>query len=154
MILSCYSTMKYHITTSNMYNSSFFEKVKYSIYLIMIRSFLGIVFLTIVTSILIYISDSPYVNTINYFENHGWAWLQLVLWFLFPRLSFIFLSAMTGGFFFWLGVLIFPRIMVAYWATFYYWDTNPILCLIAWLLALGIEPFEKYKTSKIIVSRR
>lgn len=80
----------------------------------------------------------------DYFANHGW--LMLFMWACFPRISFWFLGAMTGGIGFWLGVFFVPHVMVAYWATHYYWDTNPVLCIIAWMCALGGSSSE----SKII----
>jgi hypothetical protein len=78
---------------------------------------------------------------VNFWTNHT-IW-QLLGWLFFPRIMFWFFSAMTGGFFFWLGVFFVPRIMVAFWATVYYWDTNPILCIFAWIYALTGEMTEK-----------
>lgn len=73
----------------------------------------------------------------NFFQHHGF--LILIGWYLFPRIMFWFFSAITGGFWFWIGVFFTPQIMMAYWATKYYWTTNPILCLIAWLTVLHDE---------------
>lgn len=90
-------------------------------------------------------STSP--NTVvNFFNNH--TWLTLVGWAMFPRIMFWFFSAITGGFWFWVGVLFVPRVMVAYWATTYYWHTNPYLCVIAWIVALGGESSEKKTISR------
>ena len=50
---------------------------------------------------------------------------------------FWFVGAMTGGFWFWHGVLLVPQIIGAYWLTFYYWHTNPVLCVVAWVAGLG-----------------
>ena len=80
-------------------------------------------------------------DSVSFFENHGIFYL--LGWAFFPRIMFWFVSAITGGFWFWIGVLLFPRIMVAYWATYYYFDTNPILCIIAWVIALFGESKEK-----------
>lgn len=77
----------------------------------------------------------------NYFDHHGWA--LLFMWACFPRITFWFISSMTGGFGFWLGVLFVPHIMVAFWATVYYWNTNPWLCFFAWVIALGGSSKEK-----------
>lgn len=76
-----------------------------------------------------------------FFLKHGY--LQLLGWWVFPRLMFWFFSVMTGGLWFWVGVFFVPRIMAAFWATTYYWDTNPILCVIAWLVAFSFESAEK-----------
>lgn len=77
----------------------------------------------------------------DFFFNHT-LW-QLAGWLCFPRMMFWFFSVITGGFWFWLGVFLVPRIMVAFWATVYYWDSNPVLCLIAWVSALFGEILEK-----------
>lgn len=73
---------------------------------------------------------------------------QLLGWVFFPRLMFWFFSVMTGGFMFWVGVFFVPRIMIAFWATTYYWDTNPVLCLVAWLCAFTGESAEKKAVKK------
>jgi len=80
----------------------------------------------------------------SFFEYHGF--LQIIGWLVFPRLMFIFFSAMTGGFFFWAGVICIPRIMIAFWATTYYWNTNPTLCVFVIIWALVGETGEKVKT--------
>lgn len=77
----------------------------------------------------------------DFFTNH--SFLQLLGWVFFPRLMFWFFSVITGGFWFWVGVLFVPRIMVAFWATTYYWHTNPLICVIAWIVALSGESAEK-----------
>lgn len=77
----------------------------------------------------------------GFWEHHGI--FQLLGWFFFPRLMFWFFSVITGGFWFWVGVLCIPRIMVAVWATTYYWDTNMFLCIGAWIYALTGEGTEK-----------
>lgn len=84
---------------------------------------------------------------LDFFTNHGY--LQLIGWALFPRIMFIFFSVMSGGFFFWLGVVFVPRLMVAFWATTYYWDTNPVLCVLAWMIALSGESKEKSLAIKV-----
>lgn len=84
----------------------------------------------------------------DFFSNHGVPWLQLLCWALFPRLSFWFMSSITGGFWFWLGVLFVPRIMCAFWATTFYWHTNPGVCVCAWLVAAIGERTENTKPSE------
>ena len=76
----------------------------------------------------------------DFFDTHGW--LTVLGYICFPRLMFWFVNTMTGGFGFWLGVLFVPRIMVAFWATTYYWNSNPWLCLGAWFVALTFEGIE------------
>jgi hypothetical protein len=77
----------------------------------------------------------------DFFTHHS-IW-QLLGWVFFPRIMFWFFSVITGGFWFWVGVFFVPRIMVAFWATTYYWNTNPIICVIAWVVALSGEGTEK-----------
>lgn len=77
----------------------------------------------------------------DFFSNH--SIIHLLAWVFFPRIMFWFFSVITGGFWFWVGVLFIPRIMVAFWATTYYWDTNPLICVIAWIVALSGESAEK-----------
>ena len=43
----------------------------------------------------------------------------------------------------WLGWLVAPRILVAILATISYFEANPVLVVIAWLVALGGESSEK-----------
>ena len=93
-------------------------------------------------------TDVVSVEGQSFWTNHGV--FQLLGWVFFPRIMFIFFSVMTGGLGFWLGVLFVPRIMVAFWATTYYWHTNPLLCIMAWIFALSGETKEK----TLVVSKK
>jgi len=84
----------------------------------------------------------------DFFAAHTYPYWALFGWAFFPRITFWLFSAMTGGLGFWIGVLFTPHIMVAYWATHYYWDTNPILCLLAWLNAFGGSRLEVMAAKK------
>ena len=75
-------------------------------------------------------------EAMDFFDAHLHPIWYLIGWILFPRIMFWFVSAITGGFGFWLGVFFCPYIMAAYWATHYYWDTNPVLCILVWIYAL------------------
>jgi len=55
----------------------------------------------------------------------------------FPRLTMLFAVSMPFGFLAWLGWLFVPHLTVAVLATTYYWHTNPVLCVIAWFVAIG-----------------
>ncbi len=77
----------------------------------------------------------------SYWEVHGVLFLAGLLFF--PRLTVILFSAVTGGFFFWAGFIFFPRIFIAVLACITYWQTNPVLCVIACLLCLAGESCEK-----------
>ncbi len=120
-------------------------KLLYKIALI----FLGI---SIVGSLLISFTNFEF-GKIDYFLVHGYAFLIFIA--LFPRLTLLFSglvfnSIEFGGIFWWLGFFIAPRILVACLATMAYFKTNPILCIISWLFALGGEATEKtFITNKI-----
>lgn len=73
----------------------------------------------------------------DFFAAHPHYLWALFGFAVFPRITLWFFAATTGGFWFWIGVFFVPHIMVAFWATTYYWDTNPVLCVIAWIFALS-----------------
>jgi hypothetical protein len=70
----------------------------------------------------------------NFFEHHGV--IVLICLTLFPRLTLLIASFATGGALWWLGWLFAPHILVAILAL-QYWDTNPVLVIVAWIVALG-----------------
>lgn len=76
----------------------------------------------------------------DFWDVHGI--LFLVFMFFFPRLTMLFATA-WGGLLWWLGWLFLPRLTVAILATTCYWQTNPVLCILAWFWALGGESTEK-----------
>ena len=82
----------------------------------------------------------------NFWDVHGIVFL--VCMFFFPRLTLLFSSVAFGGFLWWLGWLFVPRILVAILATTAYWDTNPVLCVGAWIWALALESGEKTAVAK------
>jgi len=82
----------------------------------------------------------------NFWNNHGVFLLIFIT--LFPRLTLLFSSIPFGGFFWWLGFLFAPRFLVSILATITYWNENPILVLISWLVAIGGESGEKYYVTK------
>ena len=51
----------------------------------------------------------------------------------------------------WLGWIFAPRLLVAILATTAYWDTNPVLCVLAWIWALCFETGEKAKVTSQVV---
>lgn len=84
---------------------------------------------------------------IDFFSKHGWIFLISIS--LFPRLTLLVSSLLvgsveTGGLIWWLGFFFAPRILVATLATIAYWQTNPILVVLAWLIAFGGESSEKF----------
>jgi hypothetical protein len=85
----------------------------------------------------------------DFWSNHGMFGGLFFLFFLvtFPRLTLAFLALISGA----IGITILgiigwiflPRIVVAWIATTVYWDTNPLLCILSWIVALGGETIEK-----------
>lgn len=86
----------------------------------------------------------------DFFATHTHYLWALFGFAFFPRITLWFFALITGGFWFWVGVFFIPHIMIAYWATHYYWDTNPVLCILSWFIAFGGSKSE----SKVIKSRR
>ena len=78
---------------------------------------------------------------VNYWDVRGVFFLFFIT--LFPRLTLLFSSVVSGGFLWWLAWLFAPRFLVAYLATIAYWNTNPILVILSWVIALGGETSEK-----------
>ena len=78
----------------------------------------------------------------NFWDHHGVFFLIFIT--LFPRLTLLFSSVAFGGLFWWIGFFFVPRILVAVLATMSYLQTNPVLVIISWLVALSGESTEKY----------
>ena len=70
----------------------------------------------------------------DFLTNHGV--LTLICLALFPRLTLLIASSATGGGLRWLGWVFTPHLLVAILAL-PYWDTNPVLVVIAWIMAFG-----------------
>ncbi len=82
----------------------------------------------------------------DYWDKHGFFFLVFVT--LFPRLTLLVADVATGGPFWWLSWLFAPRLLVAALATFAYWNQNPLLVAIAWVVAFGGESSEKFALVK------
>ena len=78
----------------------------------------------------------------SYWDHHGVLFLIAIT--AFPRLTLLFSSVASGGFLWWLSWIFVPRYLVAVLATLAYWNQNPILVVLSWLVALGGESSEKY----------
>lgn len=113
---------------------------------------IALIFLAIsVASTLMYNYTSVEFGRVDYFDKHGWIFLFSIA--LFPRLTLLVsgLLASTiefGGLLWWAGFFIAPRILVACLATVSYWNTNPVLVVFSWLIALGGESSEKFIITK------
>lgn len=77
----------------------------------------------------------------NFWDHHGVFFLIFLA--TFPRLTLLFGNVAFGGVFWWLAWLFAPRLLVAVLATTAYWVQNPLLVVIAWVIALGGESSEK-----------
>lgn len=78
---------------------------------------------------------------VNFWDVHGLWFIFFMM--LFPRLTILFTTVAFGGFWWWLGWFLAPRLLVAILATTAYWDTNSFLVVITWIWALGGESTEK-----------
>lgn len=74
-------------------------------------------------------------NAVDFWQVHGIFFLIFIT--LFPRLTMLFAVHVAFGPLAWLGWLFAPHLTVAILATQYYWNTNPILCIIAWFVAFA-----------------
>lgn len=70
----------------------------------------------------------------DFFQHHGI--ICLICLALFPRLTLLFGAFVTGGVMWWLGWIFAPHLLVAF-LSLQYWSTNPVLVIIAWMMALG-----------------
>ncbi len=70
----------------------------------------------------------------NYWDYHGIFFLVGAL--LLPRITTLFFTTISFGFLAILGWFVAPHLLVALYATTYYWDSNPFLCCIAWIVAI------------------
>ena len=81
---------------------------------------------------------------VNFWQVH--SILFVIVMCIFPRIT-MFITGICfmpfTGLLFWLGWLLTPRLTVAILASFFYFTTNPILCVLAWLWALSGESAEK-----------
>lgn len=70
----------------------------------------------------------------DFFSSHAYPVLLLIGLALFPRITLLFVGG-PFGLLHWLGWVFTPHLLVAIIATTRYWDTNPVLCVIAWAFA-------------------
>lgn len=98
--------------------------------------------LTLATTIMTDLFQAEF-GDVNYWQKRGPFFLIFIT--LFPRLTLLFSSVVSGGFLWWLALIFCPRVLVAILATAAYWQTNPILVTISWSVALFGEVFEKWR---------
>lgn len=81
----------------------------------------------------------------DFFREHGV--LCLICLALFPRLTLFFGSFLTGGLLWWLGFIFCPHLLVAF-LSLPYWHSNPVLVIVAWVMALSGTSSEAKVASK------
>mgnify|MGYP001389058791 CR=1 FL=1 len=72
----------------------------------------------------------------DFFAAHEHPYLLLFGLACFPRITLLFVGG-PFGILHWLGWAIAPHLLVAILATTTYWDTNPVLCVVAWFFAFA-----------------
>ena len=82
----------------------------------------------------------------NFWSHH--TILILIGFTLFPRIALLFCN-IQSSFLFWIGWFFLPRIVIAIYATIFYLETNPILVILSWIIALSGESAEKSYSYKI-----
>ena len=113
---------------------------------------IAIIFLAITgASTLLYNYTDVVFGKYDYFDKHGWIFLFSIAFF--PRLTLLVSGLLVGsiqfgGLVWWLGFFFAPRILVAVLATASYWNQNPVLVIISWLIALGGESSEKFMITR------
>ena len=83
-------------------------------------------------------------------DNAVWVLLGCAL---FPRITmFLIIDPFTSVLSI-LGFVFLPHLMVAVLATTMYWDTDPLLCVLSWLLALGGSSGEAKAGTRAVSAR-
>lgn len=79
----------------------------------------------------------------DFFVAHGGTFAGIILLLALATIPRITMAAMLiwgaltgGGFWWWLGFLFTPYILLAVEASSNYWQTNPGLCICAWIAAI------------------
>ena len=83
----------------------------------------------------------------NFWDYHGILFL-LGLTF-FPRITTLFFMATPFGLLAWLGWVFTPHLLVAFYSL-KYWDQNPVLVVVAWIMVFVGTGGE----TKMVSSRR
>ena len=71
----------------------------------------------------------------GFWQHHGILFLLGATFF--PRLTMLFATPLHFGVLSWLGWAFAPHLLVAILATTFYWSTDPFLCVMSWVVALG-----------------
>lgn len=90
--------------------------------------------------------------TDNFWQVHGVLFLLGLV--VFPRITVFLFSNVIAGPLFWIFFLLFPRLVIPILAAYHYWDTNPVLVVLSFLICLGGETGEKTVVKRKVVRRR
>jgi len=82
----------------------------------------------------------------DFFEKH--TLVTAIFLALFPRLTLLIASFATGGALWWLGWVFCPHILVAVLAIPFF-DRNPVLVILAWIVALAGTRTEVSAASRV-----
>lgn len=93
------------------------------------------------------------VAQVGFWSAHPHPLLLLFGLGAFPRLTTLFVGG-PFGFLHWIGWLFAPHLLVAVLATARYWDTDPLLCVVAWFFAFAGTGGEGKATQRVVVVRR
>ncbi|MFH1098445.1 MAG: hypothetical protein V1723_00745 [Candidatus Uhrbacteria bacterium] len=86
----------------------------------------------------------------DFWQVHGILFLFAIT--LFPRITMLVVGTVSSfGLLGWLGFILGPHLTVAILATMVYWDTNPVLCIIAWVVAIGGTSGEGAMVKRMII---
>lgn len=77
----------------------------------------------------------------DFWETHSLVFV--ICLFFFPRITMLLATTYGGGFLYWFGWLVAPRLTVAVIATMLYWQTNIVTVVLTWIWAIGGEGSEK-----------
>lgn len=100
------------------------------------------------------LGDGALVATsVGFWSAHAHPLLLLFGLAVFPRLTTLFVGG-PFGLLHWLGWLFAPHLLVAVLATARYWDTDPLLCVVAWFFAFAGTGGEGKATQRVVVVRR
>jgi hypothetical protein len=72
----------------------------------------------------------------DFWSSHAHPLLLLFGLAVLPRITLLFVGG-PFGLLHWLGWAIAPHLLVAILATTRYWDTDPVLCVVAWAFAFA-----------------
>lgn len=84
----------------------------------------------------------------NYWDTHGFLFLFGCVFF--PRITTLFFTSVSFGVLHILGWIFAPHLLVAFLASFTYWDTNPVLVAISWIVAFAGTGGEAKVVSKSV----